>query len=75
MKTRLRSILSQENLQAQINIMVEGPPLHEFKASKATEQWLRSSRGRHVNGHQAPDRKSIQNELQNVFEEYEVGEK
>lgn len=57
MKTRLRSNLSQKNLQAQINVMVEGPPLHEFKASKAIEHWLRSSRGRHVNGHQAPERK------------------
>lgn len=35
-KMKLRSNLSQENLQAPINIMVEGLPLHEFKASK---QW------------------------------------
>ena len=75
MKTRLRSNLNQENLQAQINIMVEGPPLHEFKESKAIDHWLSFSRGTHVNGHQAPDRKSRQNESQNVFEEYEVGEK
>lgn len=76
MKTRLRSNLSQENLQAQINVMVEGPPLHEFKASKAIEHWLGSSRGRHVNGHQAPERKSRQNEndLYN-YDEFEVYEK
>uniref|UniRef100_K1S0C9 Uncharacterized protein n=1 Tax=Magallana gigas TaxID=29159 RepID=K1S0C9_MAGGI len=53
-----------------------GPPLHEFKASKAIEHWLGSSRGRHVNGHQAPERKSRQNEndLYN-YDEFEVYEK
>ena len=42
---------------------------------QSIDHWLWSLGGRDVNGHQAPDRKSRQNESQNEFEEYEVREK
>ena len=51
MKTRLRSTLTAQNLQAQLNIMIEGPSLQEFNPDLAIEKWLKMSRGRHIDGH------------------------
>ncbi|XP_061174866.1 zinc finger protein 862-like [Saccostrea echinata] len=54
LKTRLRSSLTQDNLNSQLQIMVEGPSLAEFKPDLAIEKWLNSTsdgKGRHINGH------------------------
>lgn len=50
LKGRLRSKLTQSNLQAQLFIMIEGPSLQDFCPEKALSHWLNGHK-RHIGGH------------------------
>jgi hypothetical protein len=50
LKTRLRSKLTQSNLQAQLFIMIEGPSLQSFCPDKAVSNWLDGHK-RHIGSH------------------------
>ena len=70
LKSRFRASLSQENLQAQLQVMVEGPSVAEFKPDLAIDKWLNSAsegKGRHINGHKVCQKKPVDYNIHSVF--------
>lgn len=70
LKTRLRSSLTQDNLRSQLQIMVEGPSLSEFKPDLAIEKWLNSTadgKARHIHGHKIVSRNAVVDECEELL--------